>query len=68
MIISADKQPLVFGRLGLATAAVDVFDLQYYQGFATKNVAWGSINTPEQWKTLNEIKNGYHAVAFATKI
>jgi len=68
MIISADKQPLVFGPLGLATSAVDVFDLQYYQGFATKDVAWGTINTPEQWKTLNEIKNGYHAVAFTTKI
>lgn len=68
MIISAGKEPFVFGPLGLVTNAVDIFDLQYYEGFATKDVAWGTINTPEQWKTLNKIKNGYYAVAFTTKI
>ncbi|HGJ5898291.1 bifunctional glucose-1-phosphatase/inositol phosphatase [Arsenophonus apicola] len=68
MIISTGKEPLVFGPLGLASNAVDVFDLQYYEGFANKDVAWGTINTPQQWKTLNKIKNGYHAVAFTTKI
>ncbi|MGP1954979.1 MAG: histidine-type phosphatase, partial [Arsenophonus sp. NC-QC1-MAG3] len=30
--------------------------------------AWGTINTPEQWKTLNKIKNSYYSVAFRTKI
>lgn len=68
MIINAGKEPFVFGPLGLATNVVDVFDLQYYEGFAIKDVAWGTISTPEQWKTLNKIKNGYYAVAFTTKI
>ncbi|MFP3028843.1 MAG: bifunctional glucose-1-phosphatase/inositol phosphatase [Arsenophonus sp.] len=68
MIISADKQPVVFGPLGLMTNIVDIFDLQYYEGFSTKDVAWGTINTPEQWKTLNKIKNSYYKVAFKTKI
>lgn len=68
MNISAGKEPFVFGPLGLAANVVDVFDLQYYEGFATKDVAWGTISTPEQWKTLNKIRNGYHAVAYKTKI
>ncbi|MGP1947541.1 MAG: bifunctional glucose-1-phosphatase/inositol phosphatase [Arsenophonus sp. NC-PG7-MAG3] len=68
IIINPDKQPVVFGPLGLTTNIVDIFDLQYYEGFPIKDVAWGTINTPEQWKTLNKIKNSYYSVAFRTKI
>ncbi|MGP4130830.1 histidine-type phosphatase [Pantoea tagorei] len=45
---------------------MDAFTLQYYEGFPLEQVAWGQIKTPEQWKALSAIKNGYQDALFTS--
>jgi glucose-1-phosphatase len=45
---------------------MDAFTLQYYEGFPLDQVAWGQIKTPEQWKELSAIKNGYQDALFTS--
>jgi glucose-1-phosphatase len=65
---SADngKEPNVSGPLKIGNSLVDAFTLQYYEGFPADQVAWGQIKTPEQWKELASIKNGYQDALFAS--
>ncbi|MFJ5158152.1 bifunctional glucose-1-phosphatase/inositol phosphatase [Pantoea sp. NPDC088449] len=65
---SADngKEPNVNGPLKIGNSLVDAFTLQYYEGFPADQVAWGQIKTPEQWKELAAIKNGYQDALFAS--
>lgn len=65
---SADngKEPNVSGPLKIGNSLVDAFTLQYYEGFPAEQVAWGQIKTPEQWKELASIKNGYQDALFAS--
>lgn len=67
-IIEAGKEPGVKGPLKMANSAVDAIDLQYYEGFPANDVAWGEITTPEQWKKLNTLKNGYQESLFTPRI
>ncbi len=64
---SADngKEPGVSGPLKVGNSLVDAFTLQYYEGFPAEQVAWGEIKTPEQWKELAAIKNGYQDALFS---
>ncbi|MFG1175252.1 bifunctional glucose-1-phosphatase/inositol phosphatase [Erwiniaceae bacterium CAU 1747] len=65
---SADngKEPGVSGPLKVGNALVDAFTLQYYEGLPLDQVAWGQIKTPEQWKELSAIKNGYQDTLFTS--
>ena len=65
---SADngKEPNVSGPLKVGNSLVDAFTLQYYEGFPMEQVAWGQIKTPEQWKELSAIKNGYQDALFTS--
>ena len=67
-IFSAEngKEPGVNGPLKIGNSLVDAFTLQYYEGFPAEQVAWGQIKTPEQWKELAAIKNGYQDALFAS--
>ncbi|MTB67779.1 bifunctional glucose-1-phosphatase/inositol phosphatase [Providencia sp. wls1943] len=67
-IIEADKEPGVSGPLKMANSAVDAIDLQYYEGFPEKDVAWGMVNSDEKWQKLNTLKNGYQETLFSPKI
>ena len=60
------KEPGVNGPLKVGNALMDAFTLQYYEGFPLEQVAWGQIKTPEQWKTLSAIKNGYQDALFTS--
>ena len=60
------KEPNVNGPLKIGNSLVDAFTLQYYEGFPADQVAWGQIKTPEQWKTLAAIKNGYQDALFTS--
>jgi len=60
------KEPGVNGPLKVGNSLVDAFTLQYYEGFPAEQVAWGQIKTPEQWKELAAIKNGYQDALFAS--
>jgi len=65
---SADngKEPGVSGPLKIGNSLVDAFTLQYYEGFPAEQVAWGQIKTPEQWKELASVKNGYQDALFSS--
>jgi len=67
---SADrgKEPGVSGPLKVGNSVVDAFTLQYYQGFPEEQIAWGQIKTPEQWRELSAIKNGYQDVLFTAPL
>jgi len=60
------KEPNVNGPLKIGNSLVDAFTLQYYEGFPADQVAWGQIKTPEQWKSLAAIKNGYQDALFTS--
>ncbi len=60
------KEPNVSGPLKVGNSLMDAFTLQYYQGFPLEQVAWGQIKTPEQWKELSAIKNGYQDALFTS--
>lgn len=67
---SADngKEPGVSGPLKVGNSLVDAFTLQYYEGMPLDQVAWGQIKTPEQWKELSAIKNGYQDTLFTSPL
>ena len=60
------KEPGVSGPLKIGNSLVDAFTLQYYEGFPAEQVAWGQIKTPEQWKELASVKNGYQDALFSS--
>ncbi|WP_337008728.1 bifunctional glucose-1-phosphatase/inositol phosphatase [Pantoea sp. AS142] len=60
------KEPNVSGPLKTGNSLMDAFTLQYYEGFPLDQVAWGQIKTPEQWKELSAIKNGYQDALFTS--
>lgn len=60
------KEPGVSGPLKVGNSLVDAFTLQYYEGLPMEQVAWGQIKTPEQWKMLSAIKNGYQDTLFTS--
>lgn len=60
------KEPNVSGPLKVGNALMDAFTLQYYEGFPLEQIAWGQIKTPEQWKSLSAIKNGYQDALFTS--
>ncbi|WP_313652432.1 bifunctional glucose-1-phosphatase/inositol phosphatase [Pantoea sp.] len=60
------KEPNVSGPLKVGNSLMDAFTLQYYEGFPLDQVAWGQIKTPEQWKALSAIKNGYQDALFTS--
>lgn len=62
------KEPGVSGPLKVGNSLVDAFTLQYYQGFPEAQIAWGQITTPEQWRALSEIKNGYQDALFTSPL
>ncbi|MFW0697571.1 bifunctional glucose-1-phosphatase/inositol phosphatase [Pantoea sp. R13S299] len=60
------KEPTVSGPLKVGNSLMDAFTLQYYEGLPLDQVAWGQIKTPEQWKELSAIKNGYQDALFTS--
>ena len=60
------EEPGVSGPLKVGNSLADAFTLQYYEGFPQDQVAWGEIKTPEQWKQLSALKNGYQDTLFTS--
>lgn len=64
--IVVEKKPTLSGPLKICNEAVDAFLMAYYNGFNLTNVAWGKLNTTEQWNSILELSNGYHNVTYNT--
>jgi len=62
------KEPGVAGPLRVGNSLVAAFMLQYYEGFPMKDVAWGKITTPQQWKQLAQLKDGYQDSLFTSPV
>lgn len=62
------KEPGVSGPLKVGNSLVDAFILQYYEGFPMKDVAWGKIVTPQQWRQLAKLKDGYQDSLFTSSV
>lgn len=64
--IAQGKEPGISGSLSLGTGISDAFMLQYYEGLPGKDVAWGKITTPEQWRMVEEFKNAGQKAIFSS--
>ncbi|KOB65445.1 Glucose-1-phosphatase [Operophtera brumata] len=42
--------------------------MEYYEAFDMKNVAWGLLNTDEQWQSILDISYNYHNIIFNTTL
>ncbi|AGB83157.1 Histidine acid phosphatase [Serratia sp. FGI94] len=62
------KEPGVAGPLRVGNSLVDAFMLQYYEGFPADQVAWGKVKTPEQWRQLAQLKDGYQDSLFTSTV
>ncbi|GBP42893.1 Glucose-1-phosphatase [Eumeta japonica] len=62
--IKPNIEPVLSGPIAIANKLVDTFLMQYYNGFDTKNVAWGLIKNETEWKTLLDINKYYHDIIF----
>lgn len=67
LVLAQGKEPGISGPLGLGTGVSDAFMLQYYEGLPMKDVAWGQISTPEQWKQVEEFKNADQKALFSSR-
>ncbi len=66
LVLSQGKEPGISGPLGLGTGISDAFMLQYYEGLPEKDVAWGQIKTPQQWRQVEEFKNAAQKALFSS--
>ncbi|CAG9794546.1 unnamed protein product [Diatraea saccharalis] len=55
ILFSLGEEPNVFGPLSIGNSLVDAFLMSYYSGARTEDIAWGKINSEEQWRKLLEI-------------
>ncbi|MGA9607232.1 MAG: bifunctional glucose-1-phosphatase/inositol phosphatase [Rouxiella badensis] len=67
LVINQGKEPGISGPLSLGTGISDAFMLQYYEGLPEKDVAWGQIKTPEQWRQVEEFKNADQKAIFSSE-
>ena len=60
------QEPGVSGPLKVGNSLVDAFTLQYYEGFPLDKVAWGEIQSDQQWRVLSKLKNSYQDSLFTS--
>lgn len=60
------EEPMISGPINIGTAVADAFTLQYYEGLPLNEVAWGKIDSTEQWQMITEIKNQFLNILFAS--
>ncbi|CAH0602030.1 unnamed protein product [Chrysodeixis includens] len=55
VVLEVGEEPNVSGPLFIGNAIVDSFIMSYYEGMPLEDVAWGLINTTEQWELMAKI-------------
>ena len=68
LTFAQNKEPGTKGPLRNGTGAADSFILRYYEGYPANEVAWGKIETPEQWQAIVDLKNIYTDVLFTAPV
>ena len=67
-IVTEDgEEPHVNGPLYIGNSVVDSFIMSFYEGLPTPEVAWGQIDTDEQWQLLAKISKHEQNVRFSLK-
>lgn len=61
------QEPALLGALAVGICAVDSFLLQYYSAFPKDQIAWGRIDSLEQWQQITQIRNQYINLICHTK-
>ncbi|CAK1546499.1 unnamed protein product [Leptosia nina] len=64
LVYDIDDEPNVRGPLSFTNSIVDAFLMSYYEGMQIDDVAWGHINSPEDWKLFTPIIRGNLDVRF----
>ncbi|XP_026734794.1 uncharacterized protein LOC113498848 [Trichoplusia ni] len=64
VVLEVGEEPNVSGPLFIGNAIVDAFIMSYYEGMPLEDVAWGQIQTPEQWELLAKISKENQNVRF----
>ncbi|VVC96593.1 unnamed protein product [Leptidea sinapis] len=66
--ISVGEKPSVKGPLKLCNEVIDSFLMEYYNGFAPQNVAWGKLSQLRDWQSILDLTVGYHSVTYNTTL
>ncbi|WP_081298547.1 histidine-type phosphatase [Gilliamella sp. wkB108] len=67
LYLKKDEEPALLGSLAIGASAADALLLQYYSGFPKEQIAWGKINSNEQWQQIINIRNQYVNLICQTK-
>ncbi len=65
--LAKDKEPSVTGVIRTGTQIADALLLQYYEGGPANKIVNGNIKTDREWKLINDVKNVYGDILFASK-
>lgn len=66
--IKAGQEPAITGALRVGTSLADAFILQYYEGTPMQDIAWGGIQSKQQFEALVSIKEFYNSTVFGAPV
>lgn len=64
ILFAIGDEPDIYGPLSIGNVMVDNFLMSYYNGRPKEEIAWGRINSEEEWKSLLEIAKENQNVRF----
>ncbi|XP_072948469.1 IQ and AAA domain-containing protein 1-like [Epargyreus clarus] len=66
--ITPGHKPGLAGPLKICNEVIDAFLMQNYEGFPTKDVAWGQLADASAWQTVMTLNRAYHNVTYNTSL
>lgn len=68
IFVNVGFKPNLEGPLKISKSVIDSFIMENYEGFPTKEVAWGLLTNEQQWHLVLDLSKGYHSVIFNTSL
>lgn len=68
IFVNVGFKPNLEGPLKISKSVIDSFIMENYEGFPTKEVAWGLLTNEQQWDLVLDLSKGYHSVIFNTSL
>ncbi|KAJ8707746.1 hypothetical protein PYW07_011423 [Mythimna separata] len=68
IFVDVGFKPNVEGPLKISKSVIDSFIMENYEGFPSKEVAWGLLKNNDQWNCVLDLSKGYHSVIFNTTL